>query len=239
VYRIASVFGPAGVLTPNNAWPATSARVAPVPLVPFLTMKNGPGNNGYAVAHEAWSGVCWLDPSPLGGMDCIAPSRLYNLEGVFSFWGKKDPGVPVLSFATVLAETIAFADPLDLGGGRRVWCGSRSGGVLCIASSHGPAPGSPQFNNPQQAAHAAAMNDENRGIPSSHSATLTGNLLLPVWLHRWRRSGIECFRSARAFPCAAAGRREPPVRKRFREHARYAGGKTRAARVPQLPRRTF
>jgi hypothetical protein len=137
-------------------------------------MKNGPGNNGYAVAHEAWSGVCWSDPSPLGGMDCIAPSRLYNLEGVFSFWGKKDPGVPVLSFATVLAETIAFADPLDLGGGRRVWCGSRSGGVLCIASSHGPAPGSPQFNNPQQAAHAAAMNDENRGIPSSHSA-LTGN----------------------------------------------------------------
>ena len=44
-----------------------------------------------------------------------------------------------------------------------MWCGSRSGGVLCIASSHGPAPGSPQFNNPQQAAYAAAMNDENRG----------------------------------------------------------------------------
>lgn len=161
-YRVASIYGAAGVLTPASSWPSATVRVAPVPIVPFLTVPNGMGNTTMEWHHNEGPGICW-DENDAWSSGCVSPNATGSLKQIFDFWGQVTRTRPLLPMSKVLSEMIAFSDPVDLGFGRRVWCGVESAGLMCIANSHGATPGTAGANAAQQNADAAALNTGSRG----------------------------------------------------------------------------
>jgi hypothetical protein len=161
VYRVASVYGAAGVLTPAASWPAVTVRVAPTPILPYLSLVNGPGNPTLEAQHNRLKGICW-DNDDGWSWGCRPADDSYrpSLKDIFNFWGAATKFRNAIPVSDVLSETVTFSDVADLGFGRRVWCGLTGGGYLCLASSHGP--DGAGANHAQQNADAAALNHGSR-----------------------------------------------------------------------------
>ena len=155
-YRIASLYEPGGVLTPSSSWPSTMAVIVPAPSVPWLSMPNGRGDIAVTLAYYKAN---WTDDSNCLVQVCIL-GLLLNSFGIPTP-GSSPPANPVPQV------DLLFANPLDLGFGRRVHCAQKGSGArlttLCWTETHGFDPGTPQFGDPQAALNAAYSRSNHRG----------------------------------------------------------------------------
>ena len=159
-YRVASFYAPGGVLTPSSGWPVVVARVAPKPVLPFLALPNGPGSNSLTLLHYGLGAYCWDNGSMTSDCERVSVSGL-SLGEVLARWRLIDTESERQEFfARIFRESVAFADTADLGFGRRIWCG----GEVCIASSHGAAPGSQGFNDAARNGASAASGSNSSGF---------------------------------------------------------------------------
>lgn len=167
LYRVASVYEPGGVLTPNSAWPSAAVGVAPVALASLLTMPNGAGswaeynrhvcNAGKWVAAQLVWPNDWCDIKELRVVAEPYAFPLLALYGIQEFqdWDglRIFPATEWTNFTAwpwsrgdVPIPHASFRDQADMGQDRIVGCASRGSGAgastMCWAGNalhHGDA----------------------------------------------------------------------------------------------------